>query len=255
MNKPSVCILIPSCDRYSDIWQPFATLFGRYWPDCPYPVYLSTGRREGVPGFASPIPVGDDGDWSGSLKTALSQIREDYVLLFLYYLLLYDRVNTDTVRRHIDTIASVDGNFLSLSGTPPPDRPFTSDFGYVSEGALYRTSTVTSVWRKDVLSALLAYGETAWQFELQGSIRSDAFGGFFSTTRKVVPVVNALVRGIWTPVGLQLLRATGISPSPCRKAMNRVGAFAYRLKLGRHKLLLSVPSSRRRAVRAFFLTQ
>jgi hypothetical protein len=254
MSKLSVCVLIPSCGRYSDIWHPFATLFGRHWPDCPYPVYLSTGQRDGVPGFASPIPVGDDRDWSGSLKTALSQIREDYVLLFLDDLLLHDRVDTDVVRRHIDTLASVNGNFLSLSGTPPPDRPFISDFGYVSEGAIYRTSTVTSVWRKDVLSVLLANGETAWQFELQGSIRSDAFGHFFSTTRRVLPVVNALVRGTWTPAGLQLLNKAGISPSSSRPAMNRLGALAHRLKLARHRLLMQAPASKRRAVRAFFLT-
>jgi len=41
-DRANCSILIPSCDKYSDLWRPFFTLFWRHWPDCPFPVYLGS---------------------------------------------------------------------------------------------------------------------------------------------------------------------------------------------------------------------
>jgi hypothetical protein len=30
-----IAIPVVSCDKYSDLWQPFFALFDRFWPDCP----------------------------------------------------------------------------------------------------------------------------------------------------------------------------------------------------------------------------
>ena len=38
-------ILILSCDKFSDLWKPFFDLFWKYWPDCPYNVYLKVMKN------------------------------------------------------------------------------------------------------------------------------------------------------------------------------------------------------------------
>lgn len=40
-----VAVVVASCDAYADLWEPFFRLFRRYWPDCPYPVYLGSNFR------------------------------------------------------------------------------------------------------------------------------------------------------------------------------------------------------------------
>ena len=38
--KNKFAILIVSCDKYSDLWDPFFKLFFKFWPDCPFNIYL-----------------------------------------------------------------------------------------------------------------------------------------------------------------------------------------------------------------------
>ncbi len=42
MDEPGCAVLVMSCGAYRDLWTPFFTLFWRYWPDCPFEVYLGT---------------------------------------------------------------------------------------------------------------------------------------------------------------------------------------------------------------------
>ena len=57
-SDPADCALvISSCDKYQDLWNPSLALHRRFWPDCPYPTFLMS---ETVPvGAARPEWV----DW------------------------------------------------------------------------------------------------------------------------------------------------------------------------------------------------
>ena len=85
MNEPStdsrldLAILVNSTDRYSDTWQPFFTLLGRYWPECPYPIVLNTETLDfehpGLEIHAShtwPDRTLPRPDWSASLQRCLA---------------------------------------------------------------------------------------------------------------------------------------------------------------------------------------
>ncbi len=39
-TNSELAILVCSCDKYADVWEPFFKLFFKFWPDCPYPIYL-----------------------------------------------------------------------------------------------------------------------------------------------------------------------------------------------------------------------
>ncbi len=49
---------------------------------------------------------------------------------------------------------------------PKPDKHYSQLVGIVSKGTIYRTATVLSVWKKDILLDLLKVGESAWDFEV-----------------------------------------------------------------------------------------
>lgn len=63
MNN-SVALLVLSCDMYSDLWESYAILFNRFWPESPYDKYLASNTI----GFNShgfkPILMGPDKTWS-----------------------------------------------------------------------------------------------------------------------------------------------------------------------------------------------
>ena len=45
MADERVTLLVPSCDRYADLWPPFFALLRRQWPDCPFPVVVGSNHR------------------------------------------------------------------------------------------------------------------------------------------------------------------------------------------------------------------
>ena len=40
-----VTILVNSCDKYEDAWEPFFKLFSIQWPECPYKIILNTESK------------------------------------------------------------------------------------------------------------------------------------------------------------------------------------------------------------------
>ena len=39
-------VLILSCDKYADIWTTFFAFFFKYWPDCPFTIYLASNEKQ-----------------------------------------------------------------------------------------------------------------------------------------------------------------------------------------------------------------
>jgi hypothetical protein len=39
-NKTAV--LMMTCNKYKPLWSPFFQLLRKYWPDCPYKIYMGT---------------------------------------------------------------------------------------------------------------------------------------------------------------------------------------------------------------------
>ena len=44
MVDERVTLLVPSCDRYADLWPTFFALLRRQWPDCPFRVVLGSNH-------------------------------------------------------------------------------------------------------------------------------------------------------------------------------------------------------------------
>src|SRR5882762_11753556 len=86
MNRLS--IVVQTCDKYFDLWGPFYTLFGRYWHDCPFPIYHVSETKVLNLQKVTPVTTGNL-EWSARLLAALNQIESRYVLVLLddYFLL------------------------------------------------------------------------------------------------------------------------------------------------------------------------
>jgi len=252
--RADCAILVASCDKYSDLWPAFFALFERFWGDCAFPVYLASNTVAFSGGRVRTLLSGPDRSWSDSLAAALRALPAEYVMLLLDDLFLCRRVNNQELVERFRWLGERKGNCLRLNGSPPPDRLLDGETGVVSPGTLYRASTVLSLWKREVLLGLLVPGESAWEFEIAGSVRSDAHAGFYATRTARLGVVNTVIQGKWEPAALARVRSLGVEPDLSRRqVMTRVEQARLALLRVRTWGLNRFPPQWRRPVRAWAL--
>ena len=227
-NKtPSVSILVSSCDAYQDAWFPFFTLLQKYWPDRPYPVYLSTERKV-APEIAG-VKIytlncfSKNAAWSARLAHALRQIHSKYVLFFLEDFFLLEPVDGKEIARCAEMmdrdpkIANV--NFGKGSDIPVTER-IDEDYAVRDRDTLYYLNAQCALWRRKTLLKLLNPYESAWQMELYGSRRAkwSPYKFVVRTNDKRVVFYHAnatygvgIRQGKWLPGNRELFRKEGIS--------------------------------------------
>lgn len=168
--KDNCVILVSSCDAYSDCWYPFFTLLKKYWPDCPWKVYLNTESKkyEGdyeVTSLNHPDP---DIRWTRRWYNSLDQLDCDYVLTMLDDFFLYDFVQTDKVLQAFENLKNnTDIAYFSFyKNLQNENEPCEFEgFQQVPQKGLYRHTTQIALWRRDVLMKLLDVDANPWQWE------------------------------------------------------------------------------------------
>ncbi|MGD0576318.1 MAG: hypothetical protein ABSB61_13295 [Anaerolineales bacterium] len=217
MDSATTAVLVVSCDRYRDVWDPFFTLLFRYWPDCPYPVYLGANQETFPSDRVQPILIGPDQDWSSNLLRMLEKLPQPDCLLLQEDFLLSGVVDTPRVRDLVAYAQRKGAGCMRLMPIPGAEAacPDSEDIGVLPKGSDYRVSLQAAWWQKQVLQVLLRQGETPWQFEVRGSLRSgDLEFPFLSLLEgKGFPLnyfTTAVVRGYWDPEAVRYCRQEGI---------------------------------------------
>ena len=179
--KNIIPLIVSSCDKCSDLWQPFFTLVKKYWTGFDRKVYLCTDSKafeyKGID-IESPLRMPQGSTWSENLMTLLKQIKEDYVLFMLDDFWLKTKVNLELLNRCEDIIKNdSEVGFICLihQQEPSADNPVSKKYPELIEYGRktpYRVTTQAGLWRRDYLLSLLRKHESAWWFEMFGSKRS-----------------------------------------------------------------------------------
>jgi len=206
------CVLVASCDAYSDLWPPFFRCFRRYGEDCPFSLYISSNSTYCSVAGVHTLRAGFNADWSSELRVALGRVQHRYVLLMLEDFFLRRPVRWGAILKALEFLDAHEGHMLRLVPRPKPTLPIvgSTDFGLIELGAPYRVSLQAAIWRRVTLQRLLRPGESVWEFELQGTVRSCAIpGGFVGSWKTLLDYGHhAVERGRWYPVALRRLRAS-----------------------------------------------
>ena len=73
-----LAIVVMSCDRYADMWEPFIRCFEQYWPDCPYEKYLVTETSKCQNKFfTETFECGAGTEWTDRLDYIVTQLEQD----------------------------------------------------------------------------------------------------------------------------------------------------------------------------------
>ncbi|MGF1677758.1 MAG: hypothetical protein ACFCUX_01040 [Candidatus Methylacidiphilales bacterium] len=170
-----VAVLVSSCDHFSDAWAPFFYFWKRYWPDCPYPVYLLSnyGRYED-PAVTS-LAVGREKSWADNLLRALEQMECQTLIYFQEDYFLNRPVETEKLARIVTYFEDVEAVYCGLFPVPAPEADYQCNglgIGRVPEGAPMRASLQAALWNRRALMDLVRSGESAWDMEKLGTERS-----------------------------------------------------------------------------------
>ncbi len=205
-----ISILITSCDKFHDTWEIVTQSFIDYWPDCPYDIFLMTNEITYTHSKIKNIQVGKDESWSLNLKKALSQINSKYVLIWLDDVFLSQKVDNyhfDLIEKFIKKNSI---NFLRLRAIPVPSK-WDGDFGEIYQNELfYRVSIFASIWDRKTLNDLLIDVESAWDFEIKGSIRSSKYNKFYCIRNEPFTYIHGIEKGLWKIDALNWLKTREI---------------------------------------------
>lgn len=191
-------ILVLSCDKYADLWQPFFKLFWKNWSDCPYPVYLGSNTISYKDKRVKTILSGKDENWSSSYKRILDQIPEKYLFVWVEDGFIISNIDTTKFAGIFRFMAKRRAKHIHIKPSPEPSAVFNKDYGIYEKGIPYRVNLV-GFWRKEYLFKLLLDGENGWNFEIMGSYRTSYDEGFYCLNNKLFDYVHAIEKGKWLP--------------------------------------------------------
>jgi hypothetical protein len=222
-----MAIVIPSCDKYSDLWRPFFFFFNKYWPDCPYPIYLLGNNLRYDDDRVITLQLGQDISWSANLMKALDAINYQRILILLEDYFLMEPVNGGLINQY-DTIMQREKiAYIRLVPMPPPDKDSEFDvrLGIINKGSASKTSLQAAIWDRDSLLYVLERTGSPWEFEIKGSkISSEIVAPFLSVKNQpdAIPMryyATAVVQGKWMPGAIRMCMREGVPIDSTKRPM------------------------------------
>ena len=156
-------------DGYYDLWEDFLELFGKFWPDCPYPKYIVDNLKnlefEKNYNF-NVIHAGETAEYSRKVQTALEEIDADY-----YYLILEDFFIGKPITEDPFPAALAYMNKFNVEYYSMPLKEFQSEkkkcnIERLKANKEYTVGCQPAVWSKDFLKKCIGNENyNAWIFE------------------------------------------------------------------------------------------
>ena len=197
MGKNKFSILVNTCDKFDDCWNPFFKLFSTFWKSYKGKIYLNTEYKNYSYKNLNIISVKgceekQDANlitWSECLKRALESMEEDVVLYLQEDYFFKDNVENDIVEQYVDLMDNNENiHCIHLTDQAVKGSKESKEYeglNIVDLKQRYRISCQAALWRKDVLLGYIRTYESAWEFEEFGSQRAERLQHKFYVVKAV----------------------------------------------------------------------
>ena len=209
MQNTDIAIVILSCDKFKVTWEPcFNHLFDA-WPDCPYPVYLLNSFIPSKDERVIDLLVGEDLNWSNTLKKGLLKIKQKRVF-FVFDDSFLTKIDLEEVKIIFKTAIENDLESVTLLKNPfGKGVKYNNRLYKIKPTAKYRNSLFLNLFKKEVLLELLKNGEDAWAFEKDGNERSKNINFYSVYSTKLASYHHGIIKGKWLPKTYSYLKNNG----------------------------------------------
>lgn len=174
------CVMMLTCDKYSDIWPAYFGQIHKYWNDYNGSIFVNTEKKRDIGIECSNKIIFSkelyewNTPWAYRLYRCLEQIEEEYVILLLDDFILTDYVDVAEINRCISYMKA-DKNIACFNYLPTPGKKITQEYSryeLTDRKMPFRINLQAALWRKDFLMKFIRKHENPWQFEYWGSIRA-----------------------------------------------------------------------------------
>jgi hypothetical protein len=217
--KSDIAVFVASSDNTQDVLRQVFPSIRRYWPDCPFPVYVGKNSPEALPrgciGVYAPAS-----SWHGELLEQLRQVHASRVILLLDDFLFTAPVRSDRLNAVIEHAVRNECAYVRLK---PLQRAALAALFRALASSLrrpevepiprstpYYSGLQPALWSVEHLRACLAIGGDIWSFE---HIVDDATP-HYAVRRKVLDCIHVVERGRWLPSAARLFSKAGLSFDP-----------------------------------------
>ncbi len=219
-------ILVNTCDKFEDCWDPFFKLWSLYWQDCHAKIYLNTEYKDykytgvevtPIRGCVGKKTKGKPATWSQCLRWALEKVDTDIILYMQEDYFLNAPVDNQKVEHYVkymnenNNISCIQ---LTIAGIPDGDVANEKEYlNYSNSDYFCYVCCQASLWKKQVLLELIRDHESAWNFEWYGSKRAKYIGLKFLTVdhewlrdgNHIIPyVATGIIGGKWNKKIIEL---------------------------------------------------
>ena len=269
-NKNDVTILVNSCDKYEDAWEPFFKLFSIQWPDCPYRIILNTESKTFDCDYLSveTVHTGDCKTWTERVKKVLKEIDTEFVLFTLEDFFLLSPVSNNAWEDALSKMKK--HSYVGFMWFPPNGSHQPTNCKRIIDMFLYETkkdccvriNATLGLWRKEYLQQMLFRDGDAWYFEWSAT-KLSKYSNFMATfwdqknfhifDYEISPEAGyGIVRGKWLSRNQELFKKYNITvnfenlgiinysvsyvslglvkPEPKNKLIKRIQRFLKRAK-------------------------
>lgn len=207
-SSSKIAVLIISCDKYSDLWEPCTKMFNKFWSECEYDKFILTNFKEHNKDGFKTIQIGHDRSWSNGLKIALNRLENnyDYVFTMVEDYFFVEHIDNNYMSKMFNLIIDNNSDFLSLFKLPSKLQKANEYFGRLENHIPYRQSVGFTLWKINTLINILDENENAWEFEKNGVIRGFEYPNFFGSYKNY-KVLNLVVKGKIVPKEYSLFKS------------------------------------------------
>lgn len=164
MKNKSCDIVLLTCDKYEDAWEPFFVLRNKYWKNLKYNTYLITETKKCS--FCKAININEK-IWSKRIREGLSKLKSKYVIILLEDFFIRDFVDSKRIEYCINNFPENAACFnFEISNDPYDIDSEFKGFKIKTKKSTYKCSCQAALWDREKLINLLSYDCDPWTWEI-----------------------------------------------------------------------------------------
>ena len=157
--KNKFTIVVSSSNAYEDCWNPFFTLFNKFWPNCEIPIMLVSNTKvfefENL-NITCPIAgmASRNNKWGESFLKTLQAVDTDIILLLMIDYFIKSPVQINVLNELVDLMYRDNITHIVLLSEVPGSKCKTKYPMLLERGQQvpYRFTLQAGLWRKDRLN-------------------------------------------------------------------------------------------------------
>lgn len=206
-------ILVLSCDRNADLFEPFHHCMEKYWPNHPEVIYKTETVKN--PYYKTIAFNFSLNQWTKGVRWALDRIDDSQVLIMVDDCFIRRPVDVERIKYASEHFTSNTAMFNFEKSFDPSDiKSNLEGFKKRRRGSAWEVSIMCGLWDKEKLKQVLAPDSDPWKVEaIQNNCGYDYYinsGDYIIDWGYVTSVYTGITQGKWCRNVVPFFESEGI---------------------------------------------